>query len=65
MVASILHLGNVDFIAGKEHDSSILKDDLSKVHLDAVAELLKYDSAVPVRMLFMGVRLNVDPSQKV
>ncbi|CAM6090837.1 unnamed protein product [Calypogeia fissa] len=41
VVAAILHLGNVDFISGKEHDSSVLQDDQSKFHLEVVAELLK------------------------
>jgi myosin-5 len=41
VVAAILHLGNVEFTAGTEHDSSELKDDKSKFHLGVVAELLK------------------------
>ncbi|CAA3030678.1 myosin-9-like isoform X1 [Olea europaea subsp. europaea] len=40
VVASILHLGNVEFAKGKEIDSSVLKDDKSKFHLQTVAELL-------------------------
>lgn len=42
MVASILHLGNVEFAKGKEVDSSVLKDEKSKFHLQTVAELLMY-----------------------
>ncbi|KAL2510788.1 Myosin-11 [Abeliophyllum distichum] len=43
VVASILHLGNVEFSKGKEADSSVLKDDKSKFHLQTVAELLMCD----------------------
>ncbi|XP_024543080.1 myosin-11 [Selaginella moellendorffii] len=43
VVASILHLGNVEFVHGKESDSSKLKDDKSKFHLEAAAELLRCD----------------------
>ncbi|XP_022899024.1 myosin-11-like isoform X1 [Olea europaea var. sylvestris] len=43
VVASILHLGNVEFAKGKEIDSSVLKDDKSKFHLQTVAELLMCD----------------------
>ncbi|KAJ4910820.1 Myosin family protein with Dil domain [Raphanus sativus] len=41
VVAAILHLGNVEFAKGKEIDSSVLKDDKSRFHLDATAELLR------------------------
>ncbi|XP_061353959.1 myosin-12 [Gastrolobium bilobum] len=40
VVAAILHLGNIDFVKGKEVDSSKLKDDKSLFHLRTVAELL-------------------------
>jgi len=40
VVASILHLGNIDFAKGKEIDSSVPKDDKSKFHLNTTAELL-------------------------
>ncbi|KAK4482322.1 hypothetical protein RD792_009475 [Penstemon davidsonii] len=40
VVATILHLGNVEFSKGKEIDSSVLKDDKSKFHLQTAAELL-------------------------
>lgn len=40
LVAAILHLGNVQFVKGKEVDSSLLKDDKSKFHLKTTAELL-------------------------
>uniref|UniRef100_A0A0E0AA18 Myosin motor domain-containing protein n=1 Tax=Oryza glumipatula TaxID=40148 RepID=A0A0E0AA18_9ORYZ len=44
VVAAILHIGNIEFAKGKEVDSSVLKDDKSKFHLDTTAELLMCDS---------------------
>ena len=41
-MAAILHLGNVEFSKGKEIDSSVIKDDKSRFHLDMTAELLRY-----------------------
>ncbi|KAL8215013.1 hypothetical protein R6Q57_004462 [Mikania cordata] len=43
VVASILHLGNLEFTKGEEVDSAILKDDKSKFHLQMTAELLMCD----------------------
>ncbi|KAJ7982129.1 Myosin [Quillaja saponaria] len=43
VVAAILHLGNIDFIKGKEVDSSKLKDEKSQCHLQTAAELLMCD----------------------
>ncbi|CAA0823240.1 Myosin-11 [Striga hermonthica] len=43
VVASILHLGNVEFAKGEESDSSFLKDDKSSFHLQTAAELLMCD----------------------
>ncbi|XP_010522267.1 PREDICTED: myosin-12 isoform X2 [Tarenaya hassleriana] len=43
VVAAILHLGNVEFVKGEEVDSSKLKDDKSKYHLQTAAELLMCD----------------------
>ncbi|GAB2226409.1 hypothetical protein Drorol1_Dr00022214 [Drosera rotundifolia] len=43
VVAAILHLGNVEFTKGKEIDSSALKDDKSKFHLQTASELLMCD----------------------
>ncbi|KAK6120042.1 hypothetical protein DH2020_046172 [Rehmannia glutinosa] len=40
VVAAILHLGNVEFSKGEEIDSSVLKNDKSKFHLQTAAELL-------------------------
>ncbi|KAI3447180.1 hypothetical protein Pfo_003845 [Paulownia fortunei] len=43
VVAAILHLGNVEFAKGKEIDSSVIKDEKSRFHLNTTAELLKCD----------------------
>ncbi|GAV66769.1 Myosin_head domain-containing protein/IQ domain-containing protein/DIL domain-containing protein/Myosin_N domain-containing protein [Cephalotus follicularis] len=43
VVASILHLGNIEFAKGKEIDSSVPKDDKAKIHLKTTAELLMCD----------------------
>ncbi|KAL3532663.1 hypothetical protein ACH5RR_006184 [Cinchona calisaya] len=44
VVAAILHLGNVEFSKGQEIDSSVIKDEKSRFHLDVTAELLKCDA---------------------
>lgn len=44
VIAAILHLGNIVFAKGKEIDSSVLKDDQSRFHLNMTAELLMYIS---------------------
>lgn len=41
VVAAILHLGNVEFAKGEEIDSSVIKDDKSRFHLNTIAELLR------------------------
>ncbi|CAN4114485.1 unnamed protein product [Withania somnifera] len=43
VVASILHLGNIDFAKGKEVDSSVIKEEKDKLHLKIAAELLMCD----------------------
>ncbi|XP_031488520.1 myosin-17-like [Nymphaea colorata] len=43
VVAAILHLGNINFAKGKEIDSSVLKDDQSKFHLQMTSKLLMCD----------------------
>ncbi|XP_022152731.1 myosin-12 [Momordica charantia] len=43
VVAAILHLGNIDFMKGKEVDSSKVKDEKSNYHLQTAAELLMCD----------------------
>ncbi|KAI4377827.1 hypothetical protein MLD38_015400 [Melastoma candidum] len=42
-LAAILHLGNIDFSPGKEHDSSALKDEKSCFHLQVAADLFMCD----------------------
>ena len=42
VVAAILHLGNVNFVKGEEIDSSAIRDDKSRFHLNTAAELLRY-----------------------
>uniref|UniRef100_A0A803LYP2 Uncharacterized protein n=1 Tax=Chenopodium quinoa TaxID=63459 RepID=A0A803LYP2_CHEQI len=42
-LAAILHLGNVEFSPGKEHDSSIIKDQTSSFHLQMAADLFQCD----------------------
>ncbi|XP_019463633.1 PREDICTED: myosin-17-like [Lupinus angustifolius] len=41
VVAAILHLGNIEFAKGEEFDSSVIKDEKSRFHLNVTAELLK------------------------
>ncbi|WMV10960.1 hypothetical protein MTR67_004345 [Solanum verrucosum] len=43
VVAAILHLGNINFVKGKEADSSKLKDEKSLFHLKTAAELFMCD----------------------
>ncbi|GKV11989.1 hypothetical protein SLEP1_g23195 [Rubroshorea leprosula] len=44
VVAAVLHLGNIEFAKGEEVDSSVLKDEKSRFHLNMTAELLKCDA---------------------
>ncbi|RVX05381.1 Myosin-17 [Vitis vinifera] len=44
VVAAVLHLGNIEFAKGKEIDSSIIKDEESRFHLNMTAELLNCDA---------------------
>ncbi|KAF5195221.1 Myosin [Thalictrum thalictroides] len=44
VVAAILHLGNIEFVKGKEMDSSEPKDDKSRFHLRTAAELFMCDA---------------------
>ncbi|KAJ7972561.1 Myosin [Quillaja saponaria] len=43
VVAAILHLGNIEFVKGKEMDSSMPKDEKSWFHLQTAAELFMCD----------------------
>jgi myosin-5 len=40
VVAAVLHLGNINFAKGSEADSSVIKDEKSRFHLDTAGELL-------------------------
>lgn len=42
ILAAILHLGNIEFSPGKEHDSSAVKDQKSSFHMQTAADLLMY-----------------------
>ncbi|XP_021676853.2 myosin-15 isoform X1 [Hevea brasiliensis] len=42
-LAAILHLGNIEFSPGKEHDSSIVKDQKSSFHMQMAASLFMCD----------------------
>ncbi|XP_041007508.1 myosin-17-like isoform X1 [Juglans microcarpa x Juglans regia] len=44
VVAAILHLGNIEFAKGDEADSSVIKDEQSRFHLNMTAELLNCDA---------------------
>ncbi|GLJ12586.1 hypothetical protein SUGI_0194010 [Cryptomeria japonica] len=46
ILAAILHLGNVEFAPGKDHDSSILKDQNSVYYLQNAAKLFMCDAKV-------------------
>jgi len=39
VLAAILHVGNIEFSPGKEHDSSAVKNDKSRFHLQMAADL--------------------------
>ncbi|MED6156822.1 hypothetical protein PIB30_017982 [Stylosanthes scabra] len=43
VLAAILHLGNIEFSPGKEHDSSAVTDDKSRFHMQMAAELFMCD----------------------
>ncbi|GLT85614.1 hypothetical protein SLE2022_038000 [Rubroshorea leprosula] len=42
-LAAILHLGNIEFSPGKEHDSSVIKDQKSSFHMQMAADLFMCD----------------------
>ncbi|KAJ8542159.1 hypothetical protein K7X08_017025 [Anisodus acutangulus] len=50
-LAAILHLGNIEFSPGKEHDSSVIKDEKSRSHLQMAAKLFKCDVQLLVNSL--------------
>lgn len=41
-LAAILHLGNIEFSPGREYDSSVIKDQKSTIHMQMVADLLRW-----------------------
>ncbi|TKY58001.1 Myosin-15 protein [Spatholobus suberectus] len=43
VLAAILHLGNIEFSPGKEHDSSVVKDEKSRFHMQMAADLFMCD----------------------
>ncbi|KAG2600238.1 hypothetical protein PVAP13_5KG475400 [Panicum virgatum] len=43
VVAAVLHLGNINFAKGREVDSSVIKDEKSRFHLNTAGELLMCD----------------------
>nr|CAD1838020.1 unnamed protein product [Ananas comosus var. bracteatus] len=45
-LAAILHLGNIEFSPGEDHDSSVIKDEKSNFHLQMAAELLMCDMSL-------------------
>jgi len=53
VVASILHIGNIEFTKGKDVDSSVPKDDKAKFHLKTTAELLMYGHCCIITCVFM------------
>ncbi|EPS72869.1 hypothetical protein M569_01887, partial [Genlisea aurea] len=44
VIAAVLHLGNIEFVKGKEIDSSMPRDEKSLFHLRTAAELLLCDA---------------------
>ncbi|KAL3361022.1 hypothetical protein AABB24_014107 [Solanum stoloniferum] len=50
-LAAILHLGNIEFSPGKEHDSSVIKDEKSRSHLQMAAKLFKCEVQLLVTTL--------------
>ncbi|XP_057427929.1 myosin-15 isoform X1 [Lotus japonicus] len=42
-LAAILHLGNIEFSPGKEYDSSVIKDEKSRFHMQMAANLFMCD----------------------
>jgi hypothetical protein len=50
-VAAVLHLGNINFAKGRETDSSVIKDEKSRFHLNTAAELLMYVLCFQISLL--------------
>ncbi|KAK8599738.1 hypothetical protein V6N12_049611 [Hibiscus sabdariffa] len=62
VVAAILHLGNVEFVKGKEVDSSEPKDDKSRFHLKTAAQLFKCNEKALEDSLVKRVMVTRDES---
>ncbi|XP_051143772.1 myosin-12-like isoform X2 [Andrographis paniculata] len=62
VVAAILHLGNIEFVKGSEVDSSKLKDDKARYHLQTAAELLMCNEKGLVDSLCQRVIVTPDGS---
>ncbi|GMI96152.1 myosin XI B, ARABIDOPSIS THALIANA MYOSIN XI B, MYOSIN XI-8, MYOSIN XI B [Hibiscus trionum] len=62
VVAAILHLGNIEFVKGKEIDSSEPKDDKSRSHLKTAAELFKCNAKALEDSLVKRVMVTRDES---
>ncbi|KAL2471932.1 Myosin family protein with Dil domain [Abeliophyllum distichum] len=60
VVAAILHLGNIEFAKGKEIDSSVIKDEKSRFHLNTTAELLECDAKNLEDAMIKRVMVNPD-----
>ncbi|KAL7234939.1 hypothetical protein ACSBR1_018416 [Camellia fascicularis] len=65
VVAAILHLRNIEFAKGIEIDSSILKDDKSKFHLQTIAELLMCDAVALEDALLKQVIITLEEVIKI
>ncbi|KAL4195806.1 hypothetical protein AMTRI_Chr04g180180 [Amborella trichopoda] len=50
-LAAVLHLGNIEFSPGREHDSSTIKDQKSNFHLQTAASLFMCDRKLLVATL--------------
>ncbi|KAJ7966354.1 putative myosin [Quillaja saponaria] len=50
-LASILHLGNIEFSPGKEHDSSVIRDQKSSFHVQMAANLFMCDASLLISTL--------------
>lgn len=61
VLAAVLHLGNVEFVKGKEVDSSEPKDEKSYFHLVTAAELLRWVYINTMGSCFSEARFAISP----
>ncbi|XP_040867363.1 myosin-15 [Glycine max] len=60
VLAEILHLGNIEFSPGKEHDSSGVKDEKSRFHMQMAADLFMPVGGCPrLGHLFGDIKLQL------